>query len=163
MREEMKYRPHPDIAGVCTRATNAANNLRAHIRRAQAHWQHPSVILNIRRQGAKWLNDTSNAYFGRLDRYHPRDLDRLAGCLTRVESVIRITPPNLQRVRAAIARRLGMLQSEALYEDEGEAEFGDLIYGCTPCVRGWKLCHKSIVPDDGSCTYVGWDNWTCRC
>jgi hypothetical protein len=37
------------------------------------------------------------------------------------------------------------------------------LYGCTPCIAGWKVCHKNIVPDDGSCRYIGWDNWYCRC
>jgi outer membrane protein OmpA-like peptidoglycan-associated protein len=45
---------------------------------------------------------------------------------------------------------------------EDELEFLNL-YGCTPCVKNRKLCHKNIVPDDGSCRYLAWDNWLCKC
>ena len=105
---ETAYSPHPDITGVCIRATSVANNLRARIQRVRT--SNPSTITSIQKRGAKWLSDVSNAYINRLDRYHPRDLDRLAGCLTRVEAVVRITPPNLRRLRATIANRLGMLR-----------------------------------------------------
>src|SRR5262245_29031057 len=152
------YRPHPEIIGVCKRATRVASNLRARLQDARG-----SARDEIRRKGAKWLRDTSNAYFGRLDRYDPRDLDRLVGCLTRVESVIKMTPDDLKRLRAAIASRLGIPNGEAHYEDAIDTELGGAIYGCTPCIFGRKLCHKNIVPDDGSCSYLAWDNWICRC
>jgi outer membrane protein OmpA-like peptidoglycan-associated protein len=47
-------------------------------------------------------------------------------------------------------------------QQEYELEFPTL-YGCTPCVKNWKVCHKNIVPDDGSCRSLGWDNWLCKC
>jgi hypothetical protein len=40
---------------------------------------------------------------------------------------------------------------------------GFIPEGCSPCVGGWKLCHKLIVPDDGSCTNLFGDYWRCRC
>ena len=72
---ESAYVPHPEIAGVCSRATRAANNLQAQLKRASSQGR---LQLDIRHQGAKWLSDTSNAFIGRLGRYHPRDLDRRA-------------------------------------------------------------------------------------
>jgi hypothetical protein len=46
---------------------------------------------------------------------------------------------------------------------ESEQESGSFYYGCTPCVRGWKVCNQPIVPDDGKCRYVGWDTYYCQC
>jgi hypothetical protein len=71
--------------------------------------------------------------------------------------------PNRRRLRANTARRFNTPSSGSLNEDgKGEA-FGTSIYGCTPCVLNRKLCHKNIVPDDGSCSYLGFDNWWCKC
>jgi len=103
---------NPEIAGVCTRATKAANNIRARLGRARARGRPQRELSEIRRQGSKWLSDTSNAFINRLDRFHPNDLDRLAGCLTRVEAVVGWAPINLQRLRAAVSSRLGMPAAE---------------------------------------------------
>jgi hypothetical protein len=114
------YRPHPDITNVCLRATQVGDQIRVRVRQAGASGR-PTRERNLRQRGARWLNDVGNAYAGRLDRYHPRDLDRLAGCLTRVESAVGITPPGLRRLRAEVARRLAM-PATALAEMEAEAE-----------------------------------------
>lgn len=50
---------------------------------------------------------------------------------------------------------------EAEYEAEGEGE--GWLQGCTPCIRGQKFCHKSIVPDDGKCHPLWFDTWVCYC
>lgn len=47
-------------------------------------------------------------------------------------------------------------------ESEGEPE-SEWFQGCTPCIRGQKICHKSIVPDDGKCHPLWFDNWVCYC
>jgi hypothetical protein len=102
--------PHPDIADVCKRATHLAHNVRTQLRRAQTQGRSTEYI---RRKGVRWLNQVSGAHLNRLDQYHLRDLDRLAGCLTRVEAVVGDTPPNLRRLRAAIAPRLNMPRDPA--------------------------------------------------
>jgi hypothetical protein len=143
--EAESYAPHPEIAGVCTRATRAANNLRTQLQRAAARGR---PQREIRFQGAKWLSDTSNAFIGRLDRYHPRDLDRLAGCLTRVEAVVGLTPANLRRLRAAIAQRLRMPAGAAFYEGEGEI-FGRVGGWLKKLVSGGQKPKPASPPPSG--------------
>jgi hypothetical protein len=61
-----------------------------------------------------------------------------------------------------IEKIIVMGQSRLLNRDS-ETEFDIPVYGCTPCVAGRKICRKKIVPDDGSCSYIFWDTWRCKC
>jgi outer membrane protein OmpA-like peptidoglycan-associated protein len=59
--------------------------------------------------------------------------------------------------------RLQILPKSRAVAREAESEFGNWFYGCAPCVKGWKICHKPIVPDDNRCKYLAFNTWLCRC
>jgi peptidoglycan hydrolase-like protein with peptidoglycan-binding domain len=44
-----------------------------------------------------------------------------------------------------------------------DEELRNWFYGCTPCAKGWKICRKPIVPDDGSCKWIREHIYRCRC
>lgn len=90
----------------------------------------------------------------------------------RTNGIVAISPLQYQMATSAldsIFRAVASAESRRLASrflsgrPQSEAGWGDFLRGCTPCVGGWKICHKNIVPDDGSCRYIGWDNWYCRC
>jgi hypothetical protein len=115
---------HPLIAEACRRLTNTAQYIRHRLQRRRRQGRdNPS----LRHQGARTLEEVSRSFIGRLEPFSVRDLDTLAGCLTRLESVVRTTPPSLRQLRGELARRLGIPgQAEAL--GEFEAELSAAIY-----------------------------------
>jgi hypothetical protein len=157
-----KYRRRPDIVRVCARAAQIRQTVRS-ARFARQCGGDRRTLFTISDRAAKWLDNTSHAYLLNLNNYALPDLRRLAFCLSRVASVISFTPPNLRRLLAKILSRSRAHTRRRSNTVGREAEFSNLIYGCTPCVFGWKLCRKNIVPDDGSCIYIGWDTYRCKC
>jgi hypothetical protein len=102
--------PDPRVAGVCRGAGRLAEQLRQAIRRAgsAAHPSHRAyAIENVRRRGAAWVNRVSNQLLPILGGLHPNDLDRLVGCLARVEHAIGRETVPLRRLKAEARRRLG--------------------------------------------------------
>ena len=158
-----KYRRRPDNVSVCARAAQITQTVRRSARSARECGGNRRMLFAITNRAAKWLDNASRAYLLNLNNCPLRDLRRLAFCLSRVASVISFTPPSLRRLRAKILYRLRARTRRRSNTVGREAEFRNLIYGCTPCVFGWKLCRKNIVPDDGSCIYIGLDTYRCTC
>jgi hypothetical protein len=108
--------PHPVVANACAGAANRANAIRAQLGRTRSE----ATRGRLRAQAVTWLRNTSNGLLPVLGNFSVRDLDLLAGCMTRMEAVAGSTPPELRNLRGAIARRLGMPAGEAELEGEGE-------------------------------------------
>lgn len=109
---EEQYTPSPIIGNICRSASAFANQLRREMQRARTapeQWRRKFVIEHVQRRGAVWINRISNQMLPNLGRFHPRDLDRLNGCLARVEAAIGKETIPLRRLRGAIAQRLGMV------------------------------------------------------
>lgn len=116
---------HPEVASLCAAANTAAEHIRRGLAVAQRRGQ---PVTRLRRRAADWLNLHSSRMLRSLGNFSPRDLDVLAGCMTRVEAVAQTVPPNLARLRSAIAQRLNMPgMREALYEEEGEGELRERL------------------------------------
>jgi hypothetical protein len=102
--------PDPRVIGVCQGAGRLAEQLRQAIGRTRttAHPLHRAyAIENVRRRGAAWVNRISNQLLPILDQLHPNDLDRLVGCLARIEHAIGRETVPLRRLKAVARRRLG--------------------------------------------------------
>jgi hypothetical protein len=105
--------PSGEIARLCAQAGQIASQLSDELRRVQvARYVHAGMrdaaITRIRERGARWINRVSNEILPIINHFHPNDLDRLTGCLTRVESVIGWETIPLRRLRAIIRPLLGM-------------------------------------------------------
>lgn len=101
--------PDPRIQGICRHAGQLALRLRQAMRRAGMQpnlLRRRYTVTRIRRRGATWINRISGQFLPILDRFDPRDLDRLVGCLARVEHAIGRETGPLRRLKAAARQRL---------------------------------------------------------
>lgn len=94
---------HPDVTSICSLVSEERAHLRRALRSAQAGGRPTRPIIN---RGTRRLEQMSRSLLGCMDRYRQSDLRLLASCLTRLESILRVTPPGLRRLRSAIAPRL---------------------------------------------------------
>lgn len=170
---------NPAVKNLCLQAGQMANHLRAEIQnlkntpKIKDPRQRQIAIEGRLARGRRWINERVREVSALLDQLSPRDLDLLYGCLARVASTIGSDTQPLRRLRGDIEKRLtgkGIrpeLEWETSHHKASfwveDPEFGDVFYGCTPCVWGKKICRKKIVPDDGSCTPLKWDTWHCKC
>jgi hypothetical protein len=100
----------PRVNRLCADAGRMADQLREALRRAARADQvsHRSIAAeSVRRRGAAWLNRVSNQILTILPSLSPRDVDRVVGCLARVEHAIGHETPPLRRLKAAAWPLLG--------------------------------------------------------
>jgi hypothetical protein len=102
--------PDPRIQGICRAAGQLAGRLREDMQRARGQpdpLRRRYTLQRIQRRGATWINRVSGQLAPILGQFAPDELDRLVGCLARVEHAIGLETAPFRRLKAAARARLG--------------------------------------------------------
>jgi hypothetical protein len=100
----------PRVNRLCADAGRMADQVREALRRAARAAQPTQRALaaeNVRRRAAAWINRVSNQVLSILSSLSPRDIDRVVGCLARVEHAIGRETLPLRRLKVAAWPLLG--------------------------------------------------------
>ncbi len=99
----------PVLQRVCLDSSQLALRVRSALQQSRSRtgiFQRGIVAEGARRKAARWLNQMSNRLLPILDRFPPRELDLLVGCLARVEHAIGQETLPFRRLKAAAAARM---------------------------------------------------------
>jgi hypothetical protein len=98
---------NPVILRLCSHSAAIAGRVRWELRNIAPNQQWRAD--DSRRRAAEQIDRIGVQILGSLDRFTPRELDILAGCLGRVEHAIGRETSAMRRFRAAVRTRLGQL------------------------------------------------------
>jgi hypothetical protein len=99
------------VLTICQHALVRANQLRREVQNARGitnaqHREHQ--LRRLRQQANFFVRRWANQAIGYIPQLHPNDVDRLVGCLARVEHAVGSTLPGLGPLRRAAGRRLSL-------------------------------------------------------
>jgi hypothetical protein len=105
---ETGYRPSQELLNICRLSGARANQLRQAVQ--QAHMLgHAQEIERVRKLANVFVRRWANQMIGKIHTLHRNDIDRLLGCLARLEHAVGSTLPALGPLRAAARQRLSIL------------------------------------------------------
>jgi len=105
---EFEFSSDALLRNICLSGGTMANRLRQAIQTAKArspqHWQ--IAVDRIRKQGATWINRVSNQLSSQIGRLTKPELDRVIGCIARVEHAIGFETTPFRRLKEAAHRQM---------------------------------------------------------